>query len=152
MHRSSFTDSLPSCFAARAGARFPLFPSTGSFPLDVLGCGVMGKPVEDCRGEDLVVEDLPPVDEALVRGDDGARLLVPAGEKPEEEPRLLPGHGKIPDIVDDEHLEGTRVVVSLHDPRGEPAGARRASGARSARTGRFPETNHLRFYKEVDIS
>ena len=46
------------------------------------------EPVEDRRRQHLVVEDLPPVHETLVGGDDRRRLLVPAGQKPEEEPRM----------------------------------------------------------------
>jgi len=76
---------------------------------------VVEEPVKDRRRQHLVVEDLPPVHEALVGGDDRRRLLVPAGQKPEEEPRLLPVHGEIPHLVDDEDLRGDELdELPLH--------------------------------------
>jgi hypothetical protein len=44
--------------------------------LDVDRRRVMEQAVEDRRGQDLVVEDLTPVQEALVAGEDEARPLV----------------------------------------------------------------------------
>ena len=73
------------------------------------------EPVKDRRRQHLVVEDLPPVHEALVGGDDRRRLLVPAGQKPEEESRLLPVHREIPHLVDDEDLRGDELdELPLH--------------------------------------
>lgn len=37
----------------------------------------MQEPIENGRGQHLIVEDLTPIDEALVRGDDRACLFVP---------------------------------------------------------------------------
>src|SRR5262245_16851359 len=59
--------------------------------LDVDGGCVMKQPVEDRGGEDLVVEDLAPVDEALVAGDDQAGPLVAPDEEPEEQAGFLAG-------------------------------------------------------------
>ena len=47
--------------------------------LDVDRRRVVEQPVEDRGRQDLVVEDLTPVQEALVAGEDEARPLVPAG-------------------------------------------------------------------------
>jgi hypothetical protein len=75
-----------------------------AFSFDVEGGGVMEETVQDGGGQDLVVEDLPPVQEALVAGDDEAGPFVPADEEAEEEAGLLPAQGQIPDLVQDQHL------------------------------------------------
>ena len=53
--------------------------------LDVDDPGVMQEPVEDGRGDDGVAEELLPVDEALVRGDDRRALLVAVRDELEEQ-------------------------------------------------------------------
>ena len=55
----------------------------------------MKQAVKDRGGEDLVVEDLAPVREALVAGHDQAGSLVPADQEPEEEAGLLAGEREI---------------------------------------------------------
>ena len=79
-----------------------LLPQAVAVALDVDGRGVMEQPVEDGRGEDLVVEDLPPVHEALVAGDDEARPLVAPDQEPEEEARLFAGQRQVAELVQDE--------------------------------------------------
>ena len=63
----------------------------------------MERAVEDRVGQDLVVEDLAPVREALVAGHDEAGPFVAADEEPEEEASLLPGQREVPELIQDEH-------------------------------------------------
>ena len=46
------------------------------------------KPVESRRGQGLIPKHIAPVQEALVRGQDKARLLVSPTQKPEKEARF----------------------------------------------------------------
>ena len=73
----------------------------------------MEQPVEDGGGEDLVVEDLAPVDEALVARHDEAGSLVAADQEPEEQAGLLAGERQVTEFVEDEH---PRVSQLLEDP------------------------------------
>ena len=75
-------------------------------PLDVDDPAVMEQPVQDRRGDDLISEELLPVDKALVRGDDGGCLLVSGRDELEEEVRLLGAHGKISGLVHDDQARG----------------------------------------------
>jgi hypothetical protein len=63
----------------------------------------MQQPVEDGRGDDLVVEDLAPVREALVAGDDEAGPLLATDQESEEEASLRPREGQVAELVEDEH-------------------------------------------------
>jgi hypothetical protein len=67
-----------------------LLPEPVAVALDVDGGRVMEQAIQDGGGQDLIVEDLPPVDEALVAGDDEAGPLVAADQEPEKEAGLLP--------------------------------------------------------------
>lgn len=60
------------------------------------------QPGEDGRGQGLGPEHLPPVQEALVGGQDGARFLIPPSEKPEKEMVDLPERGRIVDLIEDQ--------------------------------------------------
>ena len=85
-----------------AGLSFFLEPV--AFALDVDGGRMVQQPIEDSGGEHLVVEYLPPVDEALVGGDDDRSLLVPAAEQPEKQACLLAVHRQVSHLIEDEHL------------------------------------------------
>jgi hypothetical protein len=63
---------------------------------------VMEQPVEDRRGDDCVAEELLPVDEAFVRGQDRRALFVAAGDELEKQIRLSAVDGQIPGFVDDD--------------------------------------------------
>ena len=76
-------------FAGRLGlapeqAGLLLLPQPVAVPLDVDRRGVMEQAVQDGGGQDLVVEDLAPVDKALVARDDEAGPLVAADQEAEE--------------------------------------------------------------------
>ena len=51
---------------------------------------MMEESIENRGGEDLIVEDLAPVDEALVAGDDQTAAFVAAHEQPKEETGFFP--------------------------------------------------------------
>lgn len=59
----------------------------------------MEQPIEDGRGQDLVVEGLCPVGKARVTGDDQARPLVPADQEAEEKAGFLAGQGEVVEFV-----------------------------------------------------
>ena len=54
-----------------------------------------------CNGD--VSEDLVPLGEGLVGSKDGRGLLIAPGDELEEQVRTLNVHGKIADLVNDEH-------------------------------------------------
>ena len=58
---------------------FAFFLQPVAFALDVDGGGMVQQPVQDGGGQDRIAEDLAPVDEALVAGqDDGGALVFAA--------------------------------------------------------------------------
>src|SRR2546427_12716233 len=73
----------------------------------------MEQPIEDCRGEDLVIEDLAPVDEALVARDDEAGSFVAPDEQAEEQACFLAGQWEVTQLVQDQHA---RIRELLQDP------------------------------------
>ena len=81
--------------------------------LDVEGGGMMQQPVEDGRGHHLVGEDLAPVDEPLVGGEDHRGPLVAPGHQPKEEANLLPVERKVAVLADDQHLWGGELLQLL---------------------------------------
>nr|WP_281356427.1 hypothetical protein [Acrocarpospora macrocephala] len=58
------------------------------------------EPVEDRGGQDLVGEDLSPLAEGLVAGDDDRALLVAAGYELEDEVGVGSIQGQIADLID----------------------------------------------------
>jgi hypothetical protein len=62
----------------------------------------MQEPVENRRGEDLVVEDFAPVGKALVAGDNEAAALVPPDQEPEEETGFLAREREVAELVEDQ--------------------------------------------------
>ena len=69
---------------------------------DVDDPGVMQEPVEDGRGNDGVTEELLPVAEAFVRGDDRRALLVAVRDELEEQIGLAALDGQVAGLVDDD--------------------------------------------------
>jgi hypothetical protein len=57
---------------------------------------MMQQPIQDRRGQDLIVEDLAPVREALVAGDNQAPTLGGADQQPEEQAGLPRESGRYP--------------------------------------------------------
>ena len=75
----------------------------------------MKQPIEDSRCQNLIVEDLPPVNEALVGGDDRGGLLVAPGQQPKEQTGFIPAHGKVAHLVDDQQLGIAKLLkLPLH--------------------------------------
>lgn len=60
------------------------------------------EPVKDGRGQDMIVEDLPPVRKALVAGHNQVPALIAADQEPEEQAGLFPGEREIAQLVQDE--------------------------------------------------
>src|SRR5215831_10899609 len=85
-------------------------------PLDVDRRGVMEQAVQDGGGQDLVVEDLAPVHEALVAGDDEAGPLVTPDEEAEEQAGLFPGQRQIAELVQDQHAGIGELLQGPVDP------------------------------------
>jgi len=82
--------------------------------LDVDDPGVMEQSVEDGRGDHGVTEQLLPVHEALVRGQDRRVLLIAVGDELEEQMRLPAVHGQVPHLVhDDQASREERFALTL---------------------------------------
>ena len=64
----------------------------------------MQETIENSSRQNMVVEDLAPVQEAFVTGDDQAGLFIAVDDQAEEQAGILMGKGHIADFVDDEHL------------------------------------------------
>ena len=102
--------------------RFLFLPQPVALPLDIQGRGMVQEPVEDGRGQDMIIEDLAPVGEALVVGDDQAPPLVAPDQEPEEQAGLLPRERQIAQLVEDEQpgidqlLQGSLQPVSHAGP------------------------------------
>ena len=60
---------------------------------------VMQEPVDECRGHDLVAQDLAPLLEALVGGEHGGRVLVAPVDELEEEGGAVARDGQVADLV-----------------------------------------------------
>src|SRR5712691_12226980 len=74
-------------------------------PVDGDDVAVVEEAVEDGGGEDLVGEDLAPLAEGLVAGDDDGAFLVAAGDDLEDEIGVVAGQGEVAGFVD---LSGVR--------------------------------------------
>jgi hypothetical protein len=61
-------------------------------------------PVQDGRGDDRVAEDLVPLGEAPVRGQDQGSLFVAAGDELEKQVSSVPVYGDVAGLVDDVEL------------------------------------------------
>lgn len=92
--------------------------------------------VKDGGGEDLVAEDLAPLAEGLVRGQDDRAFLVSLGDHLEDQVRLGPLQGLVADLIDDEYA-GPQVGAELVE---------QASG----RLGGFEVADHVVEAGEVD--
>jgi len=70
----------------------------------------MKNPVQDRGSDDRIPEDLIPLAEASIRGQDQSSLLVPPGNKLEEKMRSMPVDRNIAYLIDDEKL---RLAIEL---------------------------------------
>lgn len=127
----------------------PLLLEAVALAFDVQGGGMVQQPVEDGRRQDLVVEDLTPVDEALVGGEDEAGLLVAPAEETEEETRLLPGHGEGAHLVEDEDPGGHELLQLPFEPVLHP-GPGQASQERLQRQEEDPMARFRGFHPQGD--
>ncbi len=76
----------------------------------------MEQAIEDAGGEDLVAcEDLGPVSDMLVRGQDDRALLIAGADEPEEQVGLGAVERPEPDLVDDEQ-GAVEVALRLEAP------------------------------------
>ena len=80
--------------------------------LDEEGVAVVQESVENGGGEDIVAEDLAPLGDELIGGDEHAALLVTPSDELEEEVGAALLEGQISELVEDEQL-GLRVEVEL---------------------------------------
>lgn len=71
-------------------------------PADVDDVAVVDQAVDERAGHDVVAEDLAPVLEALVGGEDGGGVLVAPAHELEEEDAAGAGDREIADLVDHE--------------------------------------------------
>ncbi len=77
------------------------------------------EPVQDCGGENVVTEDLPPFAKGFVESDDDGSAFIAAGHQLEDEIGLVPVEWKMPYFVDHEQA---RFEVGL-EFLGEGSGA-----------------------------
>jgi hypothetical protein len=97
-------------------ARFDFFPEPVGVALDVDRGGVVQDPVQDGRGDDRVAEDLVPLGEAPVRGQDQRFFFVPPGDELEEQMRAVTVDGDVADLVDNQKLGLAVELQPLLDP------------------------------------
>ncbi len=84
--------------------RLVLFFEPITVAFDIQRRRVMQQPIQDGRGQDMVVEDLAPIQETLVAGDDQAGPLVAPHHQAEEQAGFLAGERQVADLVDDQHF------------------------------------------------
>ena len=70
------------------------------------------QPIQNRRGDHPVPEDVPPVGEALVGGEDDRPPFIPSTDELEEQVRPLPIDGQIPNLIHDEQARD-RVELEL---------------------------------------
>ena len=98
------------------GASSPAFPRTSGFSPGVSwACaglageledgGVVNEPIDGGHGRHGVLEDLVPLGEDQVGGDDDGFVFVALGEELEEDFHLLAGLLDVADVVDDDGVE-----------------------------------------------
>ena len=91
-----------------------MLPEPVAVALDVDDPAVVKKPVEDGGGDHGIPEELLPVGEALVGGDDRGAALVAVRDELEEQVGLAAVDGQIPDLVDHHQRRGQiGLVVGL---------------------------------------
>lgn len=73
----------------------------------------MDQPVYDCVCDDGIAEDLTPFRQGLIGGDDHGSLLVPCGDKLEEQTGDVPVDREIPYLIDDEKLVFVQVPYRI---------------------------------------
>src|SRR5712691_4845250 len=94
---------LQGCHPAKH-AGLALHPEPIAIALNDHRVAVVQEPVEDRRSENVVAEDLAPLPDELVGGDEKAALLVAASDELEEEMRRSLLEGQIAELVDDQEL------------------------------------------------
>jgi len=85
---------------------------------DVDDVAVMQDAVEECGGHDVVAEDVAPLLERLVGGEDGGGPFIAPADELEEQHGPGAGVGQVADLV---HDEESRMGEDL-EPMGEPPG------------------------------
>jgi hypothetical protein len=83
-----------------------VLPESVAVALDVDNLAVVQQPVEDSGGDYGIPEELLPIGEALVGGDDGGTALVAVGDELEEQIRFPAVDGQVAFLVDHRTPEG----------------------------------------------
>ena len=76
----------------------------------------MQEAVENRRGQHLIVEDVAPIAEALVAGDDETRTFVAAHQSPEEQARFLPREWQRPERVENQQARVDQLLERPLEP------------------------------------
>ena len=84
--------------------KFLAFLKTIRLAFDVDDSAVMQDTIEDSGGNGDIGKDLVPLGEGLIGREDGGGLLIAPSNQLEEEVGALNVHGKIADLIDNEHL------------------------------------------------
>jgi len=84
--------------------RVDLFLEAIGVALDIDRGGMMQDAVQDGRGDDRITEDLIPLTEAAVGGEDQRALFVAPRDELEEEVGAVAIDADVADLVDDEEL------------------------------------------------
>ena len=82
-------------------------------PLDLQHDGMMQKAVEERGGDDEVAEDVSPLGEAAVRGEDHGAPLITGVDELEEQIAAARNDREVADFVDNEQGEAAEVSDSL---------------------------------------
>ncbi len=93
-----------------------VLPEAVACALDLDDDGVVQEPVEEGGGDDGVAEDLGPLGEAAVRGEDHGALLVAGVDELEEQAGASGGDGEVADLVDDEQRGAGEEAELLDEP------------------------------------
>ncbi len=85
---------------------------------DVDDVAAVEQTVQEGGGHDLVVQDLAPALEALVRGEHRRGVLVAPVHELEEEDGTAPGDREVADLVDDQKRRVSQCLETLVQPSG----------------------------------
>jgi hypothetical protein len=96
--------------------RFDLFSEPIRVALDIDRGRMMQDPVQDGRRDHRITEDLVPLREAAVGGQDQGAFFVAAGDELEEQMSAVPVDGDVADLVDDQEFGLAVELQPLLDP------------------------------------
>jgi hypothetical protein len=99
-----------------AASEFGMLAEAVAVSADVDDVTVVDEPIDQGRRHDLIAEDLAPVLEAFVAGQDRRRMFIASGEELEEEHRPGPRDGEIADLVDDHQAREHEGAEAVREP------------------------------------